>query len=168
MQRSPVKSVNLVQHPPMLSLNYAQHPAASANAFTQLYAASCSIHQCFHSTLCSIRQYFHPTLRIVRQCFRSTLGNISLFCCIVSACLHARRLLLVIFSLAIAAQTVGMIVKTDVARPTPPSSWQDLVPEHEKDVLKGALALKGDALVTRPPGAGRGCSGDQVGCAWCV
>eukprot|EP00200_Dunaliella_tertiolecta_P005806 CAMPEP_0202339224 /NCGR_PEP_ID=MMETSP1126-20121109/1180_1 /ASSEMBLY_ACC=CAM_ASM_000457 /TAXON_ID=3047 /ORGANISM="Dunaliella tertiolecta, Strain CCMP1320" /LENGTH=800 /DNA_ID=CAMNT_0048929749 /DNA_START=75 /DNA_END=2477 /DNA_ORIENTATION=+ len=41
------------------------------------------------------------------------------------------------------------IVKTDVARPTPPSSWQDLVPEHEKDVLKGALALKGDALVTR-------------------
>ncbi|MEW5297596.1 MAG: hypothetical protein WDW36_000797 [Sanguina aurantia] len=31
----------------------------------------------------------------------------------------------------------------------PPSSWAELVPQHAKDVLKSATALKGDALVLR-------------------
>lgn len=44
-------------------------------------------------------------------------------------------------------------MKADVAKPSPPSSWTDLIPEHEKDVLKGAVALKGDSLVTRYGGS---------------
>ncbi|GFR49589.1 hypothetical protein Agub_g11655, partial [Astrephomene gubernaculifera] len=35
----------------------------------------------------------------------------------------------------------------DVMNPGPPESWPDHIPQHDKDVLKGALALQGDALV---------------------
>ncbi|KAG2492766.1 hypothetical protein HYH03_008931 [Edaphochlamys debaryana] len=37
----------------------------------------------------------------------------------------------------------------DVMSSGPASSWPDHIAQHEKDVLKGALALKGDALVVR-------------------
>lgn len=39
------------------------------------------------------------------------------------------------------------VVKVDLASPGPPASWPDLVPQHEKDVLQSASALKGDNLV---------------------
>ncbi|KAL6754676.1 prolyl oligopeptidase [Haematococcus lacustris] len=41
------------------------------------------------------------------------------------------------------------VVACDVRTPSPPSSWCDLIPEHPRDVLKSAVALKGDALVVR-------------------
>ncbi|KAG2492774.1 hypothetical protein HYH03_008938 [Edaphochlamys debaryana] len=37
----------------------------------------------------------------------------------------------------------------DVMSAGPASSWPDHIAQHEKDVLKGAMALKGDALVVR-------------------
>lgn len=40
-------------------------------------------------------------------------------------------------------------MKVDIANPGDPSTWPDLVPQHEKDVLKSAAALKGDNLVVR-------------------
>jgi hypothetical protein len=38
---------------------------------------------------------------------------------------------------------------TDLAHPSPSSSWADVVPQHPKDLLKSAAALKGDNLVVR-------------------
>lgn len=40
------------------------------------------------------------------------------------------------------------VIKVDLSSPGAPSSWPDVVPEHEKDVLSSAIALKGDNLVT--------------------
>ncbi len=37
----------------------------------------------------------------------------------------------------------------DVTKAGPAGTWQDLVPQHDKDVLKGVVALKGDNLVVR-------------------
>jgi len=41
------------------------------------------------------------------------------------------------------------VVRVDVAKPGPVDTWADLVPQHERDVLKSAVALKGDHLVVR-------------------
>uniref|UniRef100_A0A7R9W150 Prolyl endopeptidase n=1 Tax=Chlamydomonas euryale TaxID=1486919 RepID=A0A7R9W150_9CHLO len=41
------------------------------------------------------------------------------------------------------------VVKVDVSNPGKPSSWPDVVPQHTKDVLQSAAAVKGDHLVTR-------------------
>jgi hypothetical protein len=38
-------------------------------------------------------------------------------------------------------------VTVDISSPSP--KWTDLVPQHERDVLVSALALKGDHLVVR-------------------
>eukprot|EP00891_Asterochloris_glomerata_P009877 jgi/Astpho2/9877/fgenesh1_pm.00152_%23_2_t len=40
------------------------------------------------------------------------------------------------------------IVKVDLSNPGPLSDWQDVVSQHEKDLLEWACALKGDNLVT--------------------
>lgn len=39
------------------------------------------------------------------------------------------------------------VVRTDIEFPTSPSGWQDVIPEHPKDLLDWAAALKGDVLV---------------------
>ena len=39
------------------------------------------------------------------------------------------------------------VVRIDVS--SPKASWSDLVPQHERDVLQSAVALKGDHLVVR-------------------
>ncbi|GLC56852.1 hypothetical protein PLESTB_001156200 [Pleodorina starrii] len=42
-----------------------------------------------------------------------------------------------------------MVKVADINSAGPPSSWPDHVPQHDKDVLKGVLALKGDKMVVR-------------------
>lgn len=39
------------------------------------------------------------------------------------------------------------VVRTNVAFPSSPSSWEDIIPEHTKDLLEWTSALKGDALL---------------------
>lgn len=46
------------------------------------------------------------------------------------------------------------LVTVDVSSPSP--KWTDLVPEHERDVLESALALKGDHLIVRYEEGGEG------------
>jgi hypothetical protein len=41
------------------------------------------------------------------------------------------------------------VVRVDLSAPGPPSSWPDIIPQHPKDLLQSAVALKGDALVVR-------------------
>ncbi len=36
-----------------------------------------------------------------------------------------------------------------LSNPGPPSSWADIIPQHPKDLLQSAVALKGDELVVR-------------------
>lgn len=40
-------------------------------------------------------------------------------------------------------------VNVDVDAGAPPSSWQDVIPEHKSDVLKSCVALQGDRLVVK-------------------
>ena len=55
------------------------------------------------------------------------------------------------------------VVRIDVS--SPKASWSDLVPQHERDVLQSAVALKGDHLVVRwggqLGGMGGGVKGDE-------
>jgi hypothetical protein len=37
----------------------------------------------------------------------------------------------------------------DLASPGAPATWRDVIPQHAKDLLQSAVALKGDALVVR-------------------
>ena len=39
------------------------------------------------------------------------------------------------------------LLRTDIAPPSPPSSWEVVIPEHPEDLLQWASALAGDALV---------------------
>jgi len=39
------------------------------------------------------------------------------------------------------------LLRTDIATPSPPSSWEVVIPEHPEDLLQWASALAGDALV---------------------
>jgi hypothetical protein len=39
------------------------------------------------------------------------------------------------------------IVRTDIAIPSEPSTWPDVVPQHAKDLLQSAHALQGDNLL---------------------
>lgn len=41
------------------------------------------------------------------------------------------------------------VVRADLAQPGAPSSWADVIPQHDKDLLQSALALKGDELIIR-------------------
>jgi hypothetical protein len=41
------------------------------------------------------------------------------------------------------------LVSTDISKPSPPSTWKDLIPHHASDVLEGCVALKGDYLVAK-------------------
>lgn len=41
------------------------------------------------------------------------------------------------------------VVKAQLPSPGAPTSWPDVIPQHPKDLLQGAVALKGDRLVTR-------------------
>jgi hypothetical protein len=37
----------------------------------------------------------------------------------------------------------------DAAAAQDPKAWPDIIPQHEKDLLQSAVALKGDELVIR-------------------
>ena len=41
------------------------------------------------------------------------------------------------------------VVSTSIAEPSAPVTWTDIIPQHSKDLLQSAVALKGDFLVTR-------------------
>jgi hypothetical protein len=41
------------------------------------------------------------------------------------------------------------VVTVDLESPGAPSTWRDIIPQHPKDLLQSAVALKGDALVVR-------------------
>lgn len=41
------------------------------------------------------------------------------------------------------------VVRAQLPQPGPPSEWPDVVPQHAKDLLQSAVALKGDNLVLR-------------------
>jgi hypothetical protein len=41
------------------------------------------------------------------------------------------------------------VVRAELGKAGSPSSWPDVIPQHAKDLLQSALALKGDELVIR-------------------
>ena len=42
------------------------------------------------------------------------------------------------------------VVRTDIEFPSAPSGWQDVVPEHSKDVLEWTSALKASLAMPSP------------------
>ena len=38
------------------------------------------------------------------------------------------------------------VVRSDISRPSPPDTWQDVIPQHPKDLLQWSVLLKGNLV----------------------